>query len=670
MKTGFYPKLAWTGIYKNRQVYFPYILTCIGMIIMCYVMSYLSVLEDLKAMPGGSTMASILSLGKGVLAIFSVIFLFYTNSFLIRRRKKEFGLYNILGMGKSNLVRIQIWESLITAVLSMGLGLVFGIAFSKLVELVVRNVLHANISFAFSVPAGAVLYTLKVFCVIFVIIFISSAVQIRTTNPIELLHSENAGEKRPRANWLLAILGIVTLGGAYFLAVSIDDPVAALAWFFVAVIMVIAATYLLFIAGSVVFCYLLQKRPGYYYKTKHFISVSSMIYRMKRNGAGLASICILSTMVLVMVSSTTCLYLGEEDILSERYIRDFTLDFYSSDDAAVSGLQEEINKIANDRGLEPENSLYLHYVDLVGFFSDEHMIMNPESEEPDSAAYSQMKYIQIIPIEDYNRLMKKNETPAPGECIIYPVGVGYDYDSIDIKEYGKLTVKKQVDEFTADQEASVTVGSSLFIFTPDYSSLSEKLGKYIYKSTNTQMASPHIFYGFDLECPQDEQVEIYRKIFNYLEKTDMKFSLDSRAKEADDFFSVFGSLFILGVLLGIVFIVAMILIMYYKQISEGYEDQERFAILQKVGMTKKEIRQSVNSQVLTVFFLPLVTAGIHLLFSFPMVSKLLKLFALQNTRLLIVITLCCYLVFALFYVIVYYITSHSYYRLVSGGIKK
>ena len=184
------------------------------------------------------------------------------------------------------------------------------------------------------------------------------------------------------------------------------------------------------------------------------------------------------------------------------------------------------------------------------------------------------------------------------------------------------------------------------------------------------MASPHIFYGFDLECPQDEQVEIYRKIFNYLEKTDMKFSLDSRAKEADDFFSVFGSLFILGVLLGIVFIVAMILIMYYKQISEGYEDQERFAILQKVGMTKKEIRQSVNSQVLTVFFLPLVTAGIHLLFSFPMVSKMLKLFALQNTRLLIVITLCCYLVFALFYVIVYYITSHSYYRLVSGGIKK
>ena len=668
MKTGFYPKLAWTGIYKNRQVYFPYILTCIGMIIMCYIMSYLSVLDDLKTMPGGSTMAGILSLGKAVLAIFSVIFLFYTNSFLIRRRKKEFGLYNILGMGKRNLVRIQVWESLITAVLSMGLGLVFGIAFSKLVELVVRNVLHADISFAFSVPSGAVLYTLRVFCVIFVIIFISSAVQIRTTNPIELLHSENAGEKRPRANWLLAILGIVILGTAYFLAVSIEDPVAALAWFFVAVIMVIAATYLLFIAGSVVFCYLLQKRPGYYYKTKHFISVSSMIYRMKRNGAGLASICILSTMVLVMVSSTTCLYLGEEDILNNRYIRDFTLDFYSSDDAAVSGLKEEIDKIANDRGAEPENCLNFHYTDLVGFFSDEHMIMNPESE-PDSASYSQMKYIRIIPIEDYNRLMGKNETPAPGECIIYPIGIDYDYGSIDIKEYGKLTVKKKADDFIADQESSVAVVGSLYIFTPDYSSLSKKLGKYIYESTNTQMAEPHIYYGFDLDCRQDKQIQIYRNIFNHLEKTDINFSLESRAQEAEDFFSVFGSLFILGVLLGIVFIVAMILIMYYKQVSEGYEDKERFAIMQKVGMTKKEIRQSVNSQVLTVFFLPLVTAGIHLLFSFPMVSKLLKLFNLQDVRLLMIITLCCYLVFALFYVIVYYITSHSYYRLVSGAKK-
>lgn len=669
MKTGFYPKLAWTGIYKNRQVYFPYILTCIGMIIMCYIMSYLSVLDNLKTMPGGSTMAEILSLGKAVLAIFSVIFLFYTNSFLIRRRKKEFGLYNILGMGKRNLIRIQIWESLITAVLSMGLGLVFGIAFSKLVELAIRNILHADISFAFSVPSGAVLYTLKVFCIIFVIIFISSAVQIRTTNPIELLHSENAGEKRPRANWLLAILGIAVLGGAYFLAVSIDDPVAALVWFFVAVIMVIAATYLLFIAGSVVFCCLLQKRPGYYYKTKHFISVSSMIYRMKRNGAGLASICILSTMVLVMVSSTTCLYLGEEDILNNRYIQEFTLDFYSSDDDAFSGLQEDIKKITNERGLEPENCLNFHYTSLMGFFSDEHMMMHPESES-DSATYSQMKYIRIIPIEDYNRLMGKNETPAPGECIIYPIGIDYDYDSIDIKEYGNLTVKKKVDDFIADQDSTVFAAGSLYIFTPDYSSLSEKLGKYIYESSNTRMASPHIYYGFDLDCPQDEQIQMYRNIFNYLEKTDIKFSLDSRAAEAEDFFSVFGSLFILGVLLGIVFIVAMILIMYYKQISEGYEDKERFAIMQKVGMTKKEIRQSVNSQVLTVFFLPLATAGIHLLFSFPMVSKLLKLFNLQDVRLLALITLCCYLVFALFYVIVYYITSHSYYRLVSGGARK
>lgn len=338
MRTGFYPKLAWTGIYKNRQVYFPYLLTCIGMVMMYYIISYLSVSESLDTMYGGDVMGQILGLGCGVLAVFALIFLFYTNSFLIRRRKKEFGLYNILGMGKKNLVRIQVWESVIIAVIALCTGIICGIAVSKLAELVVVNVIHADISFAFSIPAAAVASTLKVFAIIFLLIFISSILQIHVANPIELLRSENAGEKRPKANWLLAVLGIVLLGVAYYVAVTIKDPVDALLWFFVAVIMVIGATYMLFIAGSVVICYLLQKNKRYYYKTRHFVSVSSMMYRMKRNGAGLASICILSTMVLVMVSSTTCLYIGIEDSLDQRYVRDMMIEFRSRDETEFSRL--------------------------------------------------------------------------------------------------------------------------------------------------------------------------------------------------------------------------------------------------------------------------------------------------------------------------------------------
>lgn len=663
MRTGFYPKLAWTGIYKNRQVYFPYLLTCIGMVMMYYIISYLSVLESLDTMSGGDIMGQILGLGCGVLAVFALIFLFYTNSFLIRRRKKEFGLYNILGMGKKNLVRIQIWESIMIAVIALCMGIICGIAVSKLVELVVVNVIHANISFAFSIPAAAVASTLKVFAIIFLLIFISSILQIHVANPIELLRSENAGEKRPKANWLLAVLGIVLLGVAYYVAVTIKDPVEALLWFFVAVIMVIGATYLLFIAGSVVICYLLQKNKRYYYKTRHFVSVSSMMYRMKRNGAGLASICILSTMVLVMVSSTTCLYIGIEDSLDQRYVRDMMIEFRSRDETEFSRLQKSVDQALARKGQTPDNRMVYHSAAFMGFCKEGHMV----TDVSESPSYDIFCYVQIVPLEDYNNLMQKNEKLNSGECIVHAVNGQYDEDFIDIEGYGKLSVKKQVDDFIANKDAMVTASVSLFIFTPDYSKLTEKLGKLTYNSSGNQIVSDRIYYNFDLSCPDAKQIRLYKDMWEILSQFKASTSVVSKAGGREEFYGLYGGLFIFGILLGIVFLAAMVLIMYYKQMSEGFEDQGRFSIMQKVGMTKGEIRQSINSQILTVFFLPLIAAGVHLCFSFPLVSKMLSLFASRNTRLLIAVTMCCYLAFALFYVIVYYITSRSYYKLVSNG---
>ena len=315
---GLYRRLAWSGIAKHRKFYLPYLLTCIAMITMYSIIAFLPDTEFLLSFRGSELMQTILMLGTFVIAVFALIFLFYTNSFLIRRRKREFGLYNILGMGKRHLACVVIWEAVFLAGISLAAGLLLGILLSKTAELGMVRLVAAQTDYRLRIEVPAIRETLAVFGVIHLLILLNSLRQIHLTNPLELLRSESAGEKPPKANWVLALLGAVLLGGAYALAVSIEEPVSALLWFFVAVIMVILGTYLLFIAGSVALCRLLQKNKRYYYKTNHFVSVSSMLYRMKRNGAGLASICILCTMVLVMVSSTVCLYIGAEDSLVAR----------------------------------------------------------------------------------------------------------------------------------------------------------------------------------------------------------------------------------------------------------------------------------------------------------------------------------------------------------------
>lgn len=349
MKSLFYPKLAWMGIRKNKRLYVPYILASMGMVMMYYIVAFLSTSSALEMIPGGSVMQGMLGLGMFVIVVFSLLFLFYTNSFLTRRRKKEFGLYNILGMGKWNLAKILVWESLTSAVISIGGGLLAGIVFSKFAELGMVNLLMGEVTFSFHLGAKPIMETLKWFSIIFLLILIHTLWEIRGASPMELLRSENAGEKPPKANWILALLGIVILGLAYYLAVSIQHPIDALLWFFVAVIMVIVATYLLFVAGSVTLCRILQKNKNYYYRTNHFVSVSSMVYRMKRNGEGLASICILCTMVLVMLSGTVCLYVGTEDSLRTRFPRNIMLDTsFSNMEAMESGEMDRIRKLAGE----------------------------------------------------------------------------------------------------------------------------------------------------------------------------------------------------------------------------------------------------------------------------------------------------------------------------------
>lgn len=679
MKIGFYFKLALTGITKNKKMYYPYILTCICMVMMFYIINFLAMSGEFREIPGGEAMQSMLGLGCGVIGFFALIFLYYTNSFLIRRRKKEFGLYHILGMGKRNLVKILVWENLITAVFSVAAGIIAGFLLSKGADVICVRIMGGQAGFSMHIDGKAVMMTVSLFAAIFFLIMVRMLFHIYRSRPVELLQSENVGEKPPKANWVLAILGAVTLGGAYYLALSIEEPMTALIWFFVAVIMVIAATYLLFIAGSVTFCRLLQKNKSYYYKTKHFVSLSSMVYRMKRNGSGLASICILSTMVLVVVSSTACLYIGAEDSLRDRYPRNIVLEIPSTDEAYVEPVREAAEEVLEKHEVQPEAVLDYEILDIGGLQKGDEIMLDSSKVDVGMELYENVRQLFIISLDDYNRITGEEKTLDSDEVIIYTTKFGengnaseYDYDTITIEGGGTWKVKEVVPEFVSNGVDAQQIMSSLFLFVKD-ESVMEQINEGQAEIFGKNQSDIHTYWGFDLNCDDEEQKEISEEIVGELQglyRADTTFPevmVESVAYERAGFYGLFGGLFFLGILLGIIFVFGTVLIMYYKQISEGYEDEGRFDILRKVGMKQKEIRQSINSQVLTVFFLPLIAAGVHTAFAFPLISKLLVLFSVTDKKLLLGVTGACYLGFTLFYIIVYVVTSREYYTIVSGN---
>ena len=674
MKRGFYPRLAWSGMRKNSKLYLPYTLACIGMTAMFYILMHLAYSPALELLSSSGEVSTILRLGSFVIGVFSLLFLFYTNSFLVRRRFKEFGLYNVLGMNKGNISRVLAWEALINALISLVGGLFLGIALSKLAELGLVNIMGGKTDLNLRVSVNALEFTTLFYCGIFLLIYLNSLIKIRRSSASELVKSENFGEKPPRANWLFGLAGIVILAAAYYIAVSIKTPLTALSLFFIAVIMVIVATYLIFIAGSVWICRLLQKNKRYYYKKNHFVSVSSMVYRMKRNGAGLASICILATMVLVMISSTTCLYFGAEDALRDRYPRDISISasysgLDSMTDENISALRGEISAAVG--GAETENILDYRCASLVG--SLENGILDLSEASIYSTAMTTYDYVAevyIVPLADYNAIAGTNESLGSDEAMIYAYRMDYTDKTFAVDELVSFRVKKVLDSFPiADGSAMASIAPTVFVIVPDFADTVAKLGGAV-SSSGDEPASLSWNYAFDTPVSDEEETAMCERIGERLSECSetggyLYYSRESLAANRADFYGMFGGLFFLGIMLSIAFICAAVLIIYYKQISEGYEDRRRFEIMQNVGMTKKEIRSSINSQLLTVFFLPLIFAGLHLGFAFPFIHKLLMLFNLSNLPLLIGTTAISFGVFALLYAVVFRVTSNAYYNIVS-----
>ena len=660
MNNRFFPKLAASNIKKNGKAYIPYILSCVMTVAMFYIVKSLSYNPGLKNMVGSSTMMTMMSMCSVMIALFAIIFLFYTNSFLVKRRKKEFGVFNILGMEKSHIAKTMAWENFYVTLISIAGGLVIGIALDKAMFLLIAQVLNEEISLGFFISDKAIISTVVMFCIIFLLILLNSIRQIKTANPIELLTAGNAGEREPKTKWVLTILGLLSLGTGYYIALAIKNPLTALVYFFFAVILVIIGTYMLFTAGSIALLKILRKNKKYYYKTKHFTSISGMIYRMKQNAVGLANICILSTAVLVMVSSTSSLMLGMQDVIATRYPDDFIV--YSNETSEERAYEsfDAIRELQEEQNLNVTSEREYRYLVFPAFINGDTFEV---TRDANFSSLGNLNNLIFVSLSDYNRVMGTDKTLAEDEILVYSDRLQFDYPTLKIfdREY---SVKEKIDEFIGNGLIVAVAANTQFIVLPDGTDIEELYA--LQKEALSDGASEiQYYYGFNSDADEETQRAFYRTLLEDYVGHGYEGTIESKADSRSEFVGLYGGFFFIGIFLGVLFIMATVLIIYYKQISEGYDDKQRYEIMQKVGMTHQEIKNSIHSQVLTVFFLPLIVAGIHIAVAFPIITKLLALLNLLNVQLFLTCTVVCYVVFAVMYLLIYLLTARTYYKIVS-----
>ena len=709
--TRLYPAMAFTNIKKNRKAFIPYMLSCIVTVAIFYIVCSLAENEGMSDLWGGNVIQSYMGMGQTVVAIFAFIFLFYINSFLTKRRKSEFGIYNILGMEKRHIVKVIGLETFYVFLIVMALGILAGILLDRLMYLVIMRLFDAVIPLGFCISASAICKSFALFGVIFCFMLISSMWQIRRAKPVELLRSDNVGEREPKARWLIALLGCICLVSGYVIAVMTKNPVAAVFLFFIAVILVVIGTYLVFTAGSIAFLKILRKNKGYYYKTKHFISVSGMMYRMKRNAVGLANICILSTMVLVMISAVLSMYLGLDDSFRSRFPSELSMTA-KADDPTIENNIRTIEQSLAEEGLSAVDAVQYRELSITAVYDEEKniFVVEPGAKNFGGSirAFNQLRTLCFAPLADYNESMGTSETLGDGEALVYSSKTPMKGEAFHILGQD-FTIKKTLDDFMKNDNMAAHLTSGYFVVVRDmdaigkldagqrevygeYSSFLESHYMADVKSCDAAGAKDETSdagrdgnasaFGNDDAAEgaaekekssageNEELTEAVCAAYSracdkiYGADADTSAALVCRSVEKESYGADFIGLFFIGIFLGVLFIMATVLIMYYKQITEGYEDKKRFEILQNVGMSHQEVKRSISAQILIVFFLPLVTAGIHVAFEFPFMARILMLMNLFNLRLFACCTIGCFLVFGVFYTVVYLLTARLYYGIV------
>ena len=648
----------------------PFSISAIAIIAMFYMLYSIQAQVDDSVFSGADTMGIILNFGVVICGIFSVFVLVYTNNFLIKRRSREFGLYSVLGMEKKHISKIVFWEIIMIAFVCITAGIAIGIVLSKLMFMVLLKLLGIQANFSFSIYPGAIVATIIVFLCIFAVIILWNNFKIYRLKPVELMRNENAGEREPKAKWLLSILGLACLGIGYYLAITTKNPITAINVFFVAVLFVIAGTYLLFLSVSIAVLKLLKKNKRFYYHKKHFITVSGMMFRMKQNAVGLANICILSTCVLVVLSSTVSLYVGMEDVLSNRFPKEVTTSYIYEDDSDdeaflkkyhydYSVLDNAFLQRAEEYNLKIKNIETFYSLDSVGSFVDNQFTMDYEGTES-------LAVISVETLEDYKKKAEDDISLEKDEAIVYMSdGERLKNDKVNI--LGKeLKIKKTLDKIPGDQQSSAY--DILYLVVSDMDVMRDM--KKLFNENSGSKIQDNIYYNyqFDLSGTEENKEKFCTGLRDYIIDTGIAHTdvVGDRYTSRQSFFELYGSLLFIGIFIGSMFLITTVMIIYYKQLSEGYEDRQRFEIMKKVGMDEKETKAVIKNQILLVFFLPILLAVVHICFAFDIIRKMLVSFNFTNTSLYIVCTIMVVLVFFIVYSIVYGLTAKTYYKVINS----
>ncbi|EOH75103.1 MULTISPECIES: ABC transporter permease [Enterococcus] len=657
----FYGKLAFTNLRKNHRGYLPFLISMLFLVAINTMTQVIVNNEGMQNLPNSASARAMFGLGHIIIMIFTVIFSFYTNSFLLKQRKKELGLYNILGLGKRELYQLMIWETLLSFLIVISSGLITGLVLSKLAFLVLQRLISVGNDFVFQLSLSSLGFVTLLFVGIFFLLLLINCWQIKRTNPITLLHGSKKGEQEPKARWIIAILGLIFLGSGYVIAVTIDSPLNALSLFFIAIVLVILGTYCLFIAGSIALLKLLKRNKRFYYQTNHFISVSSMMYRMKQNAAGLASICILSTMVLVTVATTASLYFGQKDVERTRYPRDVMISTKQHPDQ----VKEVIDAVSAEKQAPLSEQVYLTSTQSILFDPENDIYQIADADTYYNSRSTTITLMNFITAQEYQKHTNETVSLKDDEIYFYPVSGDLKANQLKFADQA-FKIKKRITKFPGiNQQVGLT--DSFLIVMPNQEVLDQSLAKWFPKKADASKKLPEYNFMFNADLKNKEKnldfVQTLReRIFQ--QAGEGQFTFDDKYSFVSENKVFTGGFFFLGIIFGATFILATALIIYYKQISEGMDDRERFEILQKVGMSHREIKKVISSQVLMVFSFPLVIAVIHLAFAFPLIRKLLILFGLVNWQLFLLICGIVTIVFAILYFIVYRLTARSYYQLV------
>ncbi|MGX6993011.1 hypothetical protein CBF34_03670 [Vagococcus penaei] len=656
----FYVKLAITNLKKNKRAYIPFLLSMIFLVVVNVVMQVMLTNKGMSTLPSAGAAKSLFGFGSVVIMIFTVIFSLYTNSFLLKQRKKELGLYNILGMGKKELAKILFIESIFSSTLTIIIGLITGVVFSKLSFLVLKKMTGFGAQFTYSLDTVSIAKIVAFFMIIFLILYLITVIQLKMVNPLSLLQGEQHGEKEPKAKWLTALVGVSCIGIGYGISLSIKTPLSAISLFFVAVVLVIIGTYALFTASSIVILKLLKRNKRYYYQPNHFISVSSMMYRMKQNAVGLASICILSTMVLVTVATTASLYFGMDNMVKNRNPYDVSV-------TVTAGKNEQ--KIADKmQSLAKEHEVMIDEENTIQTTTRMMLINQGTAFKALSMDEFRMNDAEVASMAsfmtqaEFGRLTGDKTRLDENELMLYSMNKPYKEKKAI---FGDQTydVVKTIDEMTFIPRVEGLSNAYIFVFENQQQINKAVQSLYPIDFAEYQQMDSTIYVN--TSGTQANQLAYAKAVKNMMSQQKLdEYTFSSQAIDREESQGFMGGFLFLGLVFGLTFTLATGIIIYYKQISEGTQDKYRYDIMQRVGMSRDEVKRTIRSQVLMVFFFPIALATLHLVFAFPLISKMLLLFGLSDQSIFLIASVIVVTSFLVIYLMIFGQTSKAYYRIV------